>query len=225
MAVDKLVDSAQLDADLEDVADAIRTKGGTSAALAFPAGFVSAVEAIQTGITPTGTINITQNGTYDVTALAEAVVNVAGGGGSGLEYETGTWTPTSDIAMGEVYFSNAHGTSPVFVFLSDASPYSSITGNSNLLFVFVDPYKLFGSGYPYSSSAERYAALLFLYRSSSSVSSNSLQLSKNSSTEITTDPAYPGYWANSTFFRPYSNSSSRYWRSGRTYKWIAVWGP
>lgn len=49
MAVDKLVDSAQLDADLTSVANAIRTKGGTSAQLAFPAGFVSAVEAIPTG--------------------------------------------------------------------------------------------------------------------------------------------------------------------------------
>lgn len=49
MAVDKLVDSAQLDADLTSVANAIRTKGGTSGQLAFPAGFVSAVEAIETG--------------------------------------------------------------------------------------------------------------------------------------------------------------------------------
>lgn len=49
MAVDKLVDSTQLDADLTSVANAIRTKGGTSASLAFPAGFVSAVEAIPTG--------------------------------------------------------------------------------------------------------------------------------------------------------------------------------
>jgi len=49
MAVDKLVDSAQLDADLEDIADAIRAKGGTSASLAFPNDFVSAIEAIPTG--------------------------------------------------------------------------------------------------------------------------------------------------------------------------------
>lgn len=49
MAVDKLVDSTQLDADLTSVANAIRTKGGTSAQMAFPAGFVSAVEAIPTG--------------------------------------------------------------------------------------------------------------------------------------------------------------------------------
>lgn len=49
MAVDKLVDSAQLDTDLTAVADAIRTKGGTSESLAFPNGFVDAIDAIETG--------------------------------------------------------------------------------------------------------------------------------------------------------------------------------
>lgn len=49
MAVDKLVDSTQLDADLTSVANAIRTKGGTSAQLAFPADFVSAINAISGG--------------------------------------------------------------------------------------------------------------------------------------------------------------------------------
>lgn len=49
MALDALVDSTQLDADLTSVANAIRTKGGTSAALAFPADFVSAIAAIPTG--------------------------------------------------------------------------------------------------------------------------------------------------------------------------------
>lgn len=49
MAVDKLVDSAQLDAGLTSVANAIRSKGGTSADLAFPSGFISAVEAIPSG--------------------------------------------------------------------------------------------------------------------------------------------------------------------------------
>ena len=49
MALDKLVDSTQLDSDLTAVANAIRTKGGTSTALAFPSGFVSAVEAIPSG--------------------------------------------------------------------------------------------------------------------------------------------------------------------------------
>ena len=49
MALDKLVDSTQLDTDLTSVANAIRTKGGTSAQLAFPADFVSAIGAISGG--------------------------------------------------------------------------------------------------------------------------------------------------------------------------------
>lgn len=49
MALDKLVDSSQLDCDLGDIAEAIRAKGGTSGQLQFPQGFVDAVEAIETG--------------------------------------------------------------------------------------------------------------------------------------------------------------------------------
>ncbi|MBR5094440.1 MAG: hypothetical protein IK095_05045 [Oscillospiraceae bacterium] len=49
MSVDKLVDSTQLDADLTSVADAIRAKSGGSTQLAFPAGFVSEIQAIPGG--------------------------------------------------------------------------------------------------------------------------------------------------------------------------------
>lgn len=49
MALDKLVDGTQLDADLTSVANAIRTKGGTSESLAFPSGFVSAIGDISGG--------------------------------------------------------------------------------------------------------------------------------------------------------------------------------
>ena len=49
MAVDKLVDSTQLDSDLTSVANAIRAKSGGSNQLAFPAGFVSEIQAIPSG--------------------------------------------------------------------------------------------------------------------------------------------------------------------------------
>lgn len=68
MAVDKLVDSTQLDTDLTAVADAIRTKGGTSAALAFPTGFVNAINDISGG----GGIDLS-----DI-AQAESLNNIGG---------------------------------------------------------------------------------------------------------------------------------------------------
>ncbi len=49
MVLDKVVDSAVLDAGMKSVADAIRAKAGTTDLLAWPDGFKSAVEGIQTG--------------------------------------------------------------------------------------------------------------------------------------------------------------------------------
>ena len=84
MAYDKAVDSAQLNADLTSVANAIRGKSGGSSPLAFPSGFVSEVGSIQTGgvVTP---LNVTQNGTYtapDGEGYSPVTVNVSGGGGN-----------------------------------------------------------------------------------------------------------------------------------------------
>ena len=70
MALDALVDSTQLNNDLEDIADAIRAKSGSSSLLAFPSGFVSEIGNIQTGgssypvtvtMVSTGTINAVKN--------------------------------------------------------------------------------------------------------------------------------------------------------------------
>ena len=49
MAYDKVIDSSALDANLASIAEGIRTKGGTTDQLVFPAGFISAIEAIETG--------------------------------------------------------------------------------------------------------------------------------------------------------------------------------
>lgn len=64
---------------LQDIADAIRTKNGTQNTYK-PAQMADAIEAISGGgITPTGTMNITTNGTHDVTSYASASVAVPTG--------------------------------------------------------------------------------------------------------------------------------------------------
>lgn len=99
MSVDKLVDSNQLNSDLTSVANAIRTRGGTSSQLAFPSGFVSAVGAIGNTYTAgdegkvvssgalvaQGSDTVTVNDTYDTTLISSLTVNVSGGGGSNIE--------------------------------------------------------------------------------------------------------------------------------------------
>lgn len=61
---------------LKDLADGIRDKKGTTA-LINAQNFRSEIASIETGITPTGSIDITSNGTVDVTNYASANVNVA----------------------------------------------------------------------------------------------------------------------------------------------------
>ena len=62
MALDALVDSAQLDSDLTDVADAIRAKTGGTTPLAFPNEFISEIGSISGGGTlPDGLCDISFN--------------------------------------------------------------------------------------------------------------------------------------------------------------------
>lgn len=60
----KIVNATQLDADLQTLADAIRTKAGTTGKLSFPAGMKTAVDGLQTG----GGLD----GAYVVSVVSEA---------------------------------------------------------------------------------------------------------------------------------------------------------
>ena len=101
-----MADYKVTDTQLSSIANAIRTKGGTSASLAFPSGFVSAVENIPTGgvlISKT----ISQNGSYRATddnadGYSDVIVNVSGGSSHVLISKTisqnGTYNPSDDDA-------------------------------------------------------------------------------------------------------------------------------
>lgn len=86
MALDKVVDSAVLDAGMISVADAIRAKAGTTEPLAWPDGFKAAIEAI------------------------------SGSGGTGLAYDMGEFVLEADTnGIPATYISHNLGENPGFI--------------------------------------------------------------------------------------------------------------
>ena len=93
MAYDKVVDSAALDSKLTQVADAIRTKGNTSADLQFPSGFISAIQAIQTGTELKIIVSVTSGATVTAAKGSKVVSGTSVDGTCTLTVpEAGTWS-------------------------------------------------------------------------------------------------------------------------------------
>ena len=81
MAIDKAIDSAKEAACRTAEADAIRAKTGSTAQLTYDfdngKGFADAIESIETGITPTGNVELAKQSGNDVTQYASASVRSA----------------------------------------------------------------------------------------------------------------------------------------------------
>lgn len=106
MAYDKVVDSASLDSKLTQVADAIRTKGNTSADLQFPSGFISAIQAIQTGTELQIIVSVASGATVTATKGSKVVSGTAVNGTCTLTVpEEGEWTVSATLG-GETSTSN-----------------------------------------------------------------------------------------------------------------------
>ena len=155
---------------------------------------------------------------------AALVDQISVGGGSGLEYETGTYTPTSDVSKPTINFANTHDKTPLFVMFVDCTGTYNSVSDTNHTFCYFDYNLAFGSETFPSSSTYEYGMASGRYRSTnaSTFSTTSYYMTKPSSDTGSGSNSYPRYFVNEGWFNP-RTVSSRYWRSGRTYKWIAVW--
>ena len=83
--------------DLTKVASAIREKGGTSASLVYPTGFVSAIQAIRTGAPLQIIVTTSAGATVTATKGSKTVSGTADTSGNCTLTvdETGTWTVTA----------------------------------------------------------------------------------------------------------------------------------
>ena len=84
--------------DLKKVADAIRAKGGTSAALAYPDEYVSAINAITTGIELKIVVSVTTGATVTATKGSDTVIGTSVNGVCTLVVpEAGTWSVNATL--------------------------------------------------------------------------------------------------------------------------------
>ena len=137
-------------------------------------------------------------------------------GGGGLEYEMGTWTPSEDTSDHTISFLNTHTTAPFYYMVSDAENNYEGNANTNLTMTMSNMYGVFGSGIWISASGQAYARGTYIYLTTTGNSAGG--------NNITALNAVENYM-NNTGIRAYAVSALRYWRAGRTYKWIAVWAP
>lgn len=178
---------------LTNAANAIRTKKGTTGtikAVEFP----SQILSINTGSSASGTINITTNGTHDVSSYASANVNVPSGGESKLE-----WTINNTIPH-------------TFYECSPKLADSAYTGTSNEL---ENNYKI----YAFNNQLEIYLYPLWGYRFKyDETNSSNIQITETNSQIIgyynpnriyenkISNNFYIASWGSDNEFRIYSTS-------------------
>lgn len=142
-----------------------------------------------------------------------------GGSSGGLEYEMGTLTLSSDESTPIISFTNTHTDVPIYINITDVTE-TLATDNSNLYWTFMNWYTLNNSFIKTTSSSNIYGRYQYGWKTSSGASAGNIDCT-NTGTSSTS--LY--YLVESTRFGPYCGSNNRYWRAGRTYKWIAVWAP
>lgn len=201
----------------------IENKGVTVPASTLISGYASLVDQIITGGTPNiQPLSITTNGTYTATGSIDGYspITVSVSGGSYVT-ETGTWTPNAQTTRGTISFNNTHTKPPALYLIMDSTENLTIPSSSILYNSFIDIYQFFGLYLPHTSPV--YAIAQYSYKGSSTVSQGNCVCNYPYTDPGAQSSAYARYWATETEFHPFSNATSRYWQTTRTYKWIAMW--
>ena len=140
-------------------------------------------------------------------------------------FEEGIYEPSSNIAHPTIEFAQEHDTPPSIAAIVDMTGTSSTTTQSAWAFVIFNWYRAWGETISYASNSNAYGYYYLTYRgnSTSSLSAAGTRIQYPDTNSSASGTSYMSYFLTKSSFKPYSGSSSRYFRTGRTYKWFALW--
>lgn len=174
-------------------------------------------------------LSVTENGTYTapsgVDGYSPVTVNVSGGGGGGLEFETGTYVKggaTAGIPT-VINFTNSHTKPPAIIILASINE-TDVSYDYIETWQYIDYWQLMNGSIMDHGSVMGYSHIICTKGASSKTRtvSDLYLTSHNSEDTSDTDTSYPRYFAKNDSFYPYAGESVKY---GKTlpYKWIAIW--
>lgn len=195
----------------------------------------SAVPSIQVPRTGSGTATFVD--TSDANATAAGIMSgltayVNGvkltGTAAGIEEETGTWKPTSDIAgqsAPKIMFSNTHTSPPTLVLMASSTAFSPV--RSAIFGTCLVDWEKLNVSFPVPSglTTVRYAGIITIYYSSTSVltAAEASPITHSSDNTGSADNSYYRFHADKTGYKPYSSQASFFFRAKVTYNWRALW--
>ena len=146
------------------------------------------------------------------TNLPDAVRSLAdgyGGGSGGLEYEEGTYTPSTD-GLPTISFANSHSKAPDIIVFADVSSTASATGSTLESFTYVNVSGMFGNPLPYRAGVSWAVFYAYTRMGSNLNGANGAALYNRGN-------------VTASGFEPFAGTTDFICRQGQTYKWIAIW--
>lgn len=172
-------------------------------------------------------LNVTQNGDYSEDGKAYSPVHVNVSGGGSVEIETGTWTPTSDTnGTLKVNFTDTHDTTPTIVMLTDTE--ATDHTYAGRWFLYLDNERLAQMGgtdlitLSSDGTSKLYGIARSVYNTSNNNGSQAGRLIKKISGSAGDDEIRDTY-VSTAWFCPFTYQNSSPFKSGRSYKWVAIW--
>ena len=146
---------------------------------------------------------------------------------NGFDFESGTWTPDESVAHGEISFAKIHAKRPTIALVCANDAVYDDTLNTNYSFAFI-AYEDFALPCPVNESTSKYyAQTIPASRTTSAVgfSNTGAKMIGYSYTEEIETPTvdYQQFYVTESSIKPYTGANTRYWKSGKQYKWVAIW--